>query len=176
MTTNESDARADGEQDASQEGTPAEDAAQPAAGSQGPVDDQQDRRAEGPTLVELEAELAARSERLEALEEHAASLERELASTVSRYRLSLLDTAPDVPGELVVGDSAEELESSLANAKAIVAQVRHRVLESVDAGQRNSGEETAASRMPAGAPPRSFNDGSSELTPRDKIALGLERL
>ena len=175
MTTNENDRQVNGEQNASQD--PAvQDPAQPAVDNRGPVDDQQDRPAEGLTLAEMEAELAARSERLEALEEHAASLERELASTVSRYRLSLLDTAPEVPGELVVGDSAEELESSLANAKAIVAQVRQRVLESADAGQRNSGEETAASRMPAGAPPRSFNDGSSELTPRDKIALGLERL
>ena len=117
-----------------------------------------------------------RSERLEALEEHAASLERELASTVSRYRLSLLDTAPDVPGELVVGDSAEELEASLANAKAIVEQVRQRVLESADAGQHNSDEETAAPRMPAGAPPRYLADAATDLTPRDKIALGLERL
>ena len=176
MTTNESDGRTDVEHDASQEANPAQDAAQPAADSRGPVDDQQDGRAEGPTLVELEAELAARSERLDALEEHAASLERELASTVSRYRLSLLDTAPDVPGELVVGDSAEELESSLANAKAIVAQVRARIMDSIDVGQRNSGEESAAPRMPAGAPPRYLADSATGLTPRDKIALGLERL
>ncbi len=175
MTTNESDARTDAEQDATQKGTPAQDAAQPAADNHGPMDDQQDRR-EGPTLAELEAELAARSDRLEALEEHAASLERELASTVSRYRLSLLDTAPDVPGELVVGDSAEELESSLANAKAIVAQVRARVMDSIDVGQSNSVEESAALRMPAGAPPRYLADAATDLTPRDKIALGLERL
>ena len=176
VTTNENEARTDGEQDASQEANPVGDAAQQAVDSQEPADDGQDSRSDGLTISELEAELAARSERLEALEDHAASLGRELASTVSRYRLSLLDTAPDVPGELVVGDSAEELETSLANAKAIVEQVRQRVLESADAGQRNSGEETAASRMPAGAPPRNLNDGSSELTARDKIALGLERL
>ena len=176
MTTNETDARAEGEHDAAQvpatrdEGQLTGDSQTSAGG------DQQDRHVDGPTLAELESELAARSERLEALEEHAASLERELASTVSRYRLSLLDTAPDVPGELVVGDSAEELESSLVNAKALVAQVRARLMESVDAEHRNAGEENAAPRMPAGAPPRHSSDGSSDLTPRDKIALGLERL
>ena len=176
MTTNETDARADGEQDAAQvpatldEGQSTGDSQTSAGG------DQQSRQVDGPTLAELGAELAARSERLEALEEHAASLERELASTVSRYRLSLLDTAPDVPGELVVGDSAEELESSLVNAKALVAQVRARLMESVDAEHRDTGEGNAAPRMPAGAPPRYFSDGSSDLTPRDKIALGLERL
>ena len=58
MTTNENDRQVNGEQNASQDPA-AQDAAQPAVDNRGPVDDQQDRPAEGLTLAEMEAELAA---------------------------------------------------------------------------------------------------------------------
>ncbi len=143
----------------------------------------------------IRTEVALRDERVTALEEHVTVLERELASTVSRYRLALLDTAPEVPSDLVSGDSAEELETSLAKARAVVEQVRARLMEGMEsAGQaagsgRNASEQGGGSnddagigqqpfggRIPAGAPPRSLEDGSADLSARDKIALGLERL
>ena len=40
----------------------------------------------------MQSELAVRDERVSALEEQVISLERELSTTVSRYRLALLDT------------------------------------------------------------------------------------
>ena len=52
---------------------------------------------EPPTIEAMQAELAARDERVASLEEQVITLERELSTTVSRYRLALLDTAPEVP-------------------------------------------------------------------------------
>lgn len=129
---------------------------------------------EQPTIEAMQTELAARDERAASLEEQVITLERELSTTVSRYRLALLDTAPEVPGDLVSGATAEELESSLAKAKSVVEQVRTRLLE----GMESAGQDTEqpGPGIPAGAPPRTLNDTSSDLTAREKITLGLERM
>ncbi len=126
------------------------------------------------TIEAMQTELATRDERLSALEEHVITLERELSATVSRYRLALLDTAPEVPGDLVSGATAEELESSLAKAKGLVEQVRTRLLEGMESGSQDT--EPPAPGIPAGAPPRTLNDTSADLTTREKITLGLERM
>ena len=129
---------------------------------------------EQPTFETMQTELAARDERVSALEEQVITLERELSTTVSRYRLALLDTAPEVPGDLVSGATAEELESSLAKAKGLVEQVRTRLLEGMES--ENQDTEQPASGIPAGAPPRTLNDAAADLTTREKITLGLERM
>ena len=140
-----------------------------------------------PSVADMQSELTARDERVSALEEQVVALERELSSTVSRYRLALLDASPEVPGDLVSGESAEELEVSVAKAKGVVEQVRSRLLEGMESAGRGTegsddgdatGQDTepAVGRIPAGAPARSMDDGSADLSARDKIALGLERL
>ncbi len=135
---------------------------------------------EQPTTETMQAELAERDERVASLEEHIITLERELSTTVSRYRLALLDAAPEVPGDLVSGATAEELESSLAKAKGVVEQVRNRLLEGMESTPSpHSGDSrnpSESSGIPAGAPPRTPNDASTDLTPREKITLGLERM
>ena len=122
----------------------------------------------------MQSELAARDERVSALEEQVITLERELSTTVSRYRLALLDTAPEVPGDLVSGTTAEELESSLAKAKGVVEQVRSRLLEGMESATQDTEQPIAG--IPAGAPPRGLNDTSTDLTAREKITMGLERM
>ena len=135
---------------------------------------------EQPTIKTMQSELAARDERVSVLEEQVITLERELSTTVSRYRLALLDTAPEVPGDLVSGTTAEELESSLAKAKGVVEQVRTRLLEGMESdpsphsGDRRNPSESSG--IPAGAPPRSLSDASADLSAREKITLGLERI
>ncbi len=135
---------------------------------------------ERPTIETMQAELAARDERVASLEEQVITLERELSTTVSRYRLALLDTVPEVPGDLVSGATAEELESSLAKAKGVVEQVRTRLLEGMESTfsphSGDSRDPSESSGIPAGAPPRTLNDGSADLTAREKITLGLERM
>ncbi len=129
---------------------------------------------EKPSIEAMQSELAARDERVSALEEQVISLERELSTTVSRYRLALLDTAPEVPGDLVSGTTAEELESSLAKAKGVVEQVRTRLLEGMESASQDTEQPIVG--IPAGAPPRNLNDASADLTAREKITLGLERM
>ncbi len=129
---------------------------------------------ERPTFEAMQAELAARDERVSALEEQVITLERELSATVSRYRLALLDTAPEVPGDLLSGATAEELESSLAKAKGVVEQVRTRLLEGMESASPET--QQPGPGIPAGAPPRTLNDSSADLTTREKITLGLERM
>ena len=130
---------------------------------------------EHPTIEELQSELAARDERVASLEEQVITLERELSTTVSRYRLALLDAAPEIPGDLVSGSSAEELETSLAKAKEVVDQVRTRLLEGMESANENT-EQQSTHGIPAGAPVRGTDNGPADLSTRDKIALGLERL
>ena len=143
-----------------------------------------------PSRDDLQSELAARDERVSALEEQTIALERELSSTVSRYRLALLDAAPEIPSDLVNGATAEELEASMANARNIVEHVRSQLLESMGKEEWHGGDAPTAddavgaddqdasiARIPAGAPQRSDRSAAvSTLTTRDKITLGLERL
>lgn len=86
-----------------------------------------------------------------------------LASAVSRYREVALAQAPDVPAELVSGETVEEVEASLKRARDIVTQVRERLVA-----------REAEGRVPAGAPPRRPPDLSS-LSPLEKITQGLAR-
>ena len=77
--------------------------------------------------------------------------------------LLLLATVPEVPQELVKGETMEEVEVSLAAAREMVEGIKRR-LEA----------KLATERIPAGAPVRAAPDLSA-LSPREKIALALSR-
>jgi hypothetical protein len=127
------------------------------------IEAKEDER-ESESVSLLTAQLDEQTTRTAALEEQVTALERDLSSAIQRYRLALLDGAPEVPGDLVTGATVEELEESMARARSVVEQVR---------GQIEA--ETARGRVPAGSPARQTPD-SSRLSAREKIALGLERL
>jgi hypothetical protein len=114
-------------------------------------------------LFELEQALAETHARLKEREAALEATHLQLQSTVARYRQALLSTSPEVPEELVQGDTVEELDASLATARKMVEKVR-RQLEA----------RAQEPRMPAGAPPRSLRDFSL-LSPFEKIARGLGR-
>ena len=94
-----------------------------------------------------------------------AELENSLSQAISSYRALVIKSNPDLPEELIAGDSVEEIEKSLANAQALIDRVRER-LET----------EIAGTRIPAGAPLRTPLDLSS-LSPQEKIqyAIGERR-
>jgi hypothetical protein len=138
---------------------------------------------EGPEALRAELEAARKS--LEEQTARAATLERaleesqqvlqetqrkgevlqaELASTLGRYRDALLAAAPDVPPELVQGETVAALEEGVAQAKALVERVRRQVEAQV-----------SRERVPPGAPTRSRADLSG-LSPQEKILLGLRQL
>ena len=89
------------------------------------------------------------------------ALKTSLSQAVSKYRSKLLEESPEVPQELVNGDTVEEVDVSFEAACKVVRRIRER-LET----------ETGAERIPAGAPARGLPDMST-LSPTEKIAYGL---
>lgn len=91
------------------------------------------------------------------------SLRAALAHAAARYRETALAAAPEIPADLVSGETLEEVDASLEAARRTVARVRDH-LES----------RAQAERVPAGAPERQGAE-LTRLSPADKIRLGLQR-
>ena len=141
------------------------------AGGPGPVEGALDIQAQG---QEAEQDSESRSRELEAevsrlhatIEEQAselANLREQVASAAKRYRSALLTSAPEVPEELIQGETVAELDQSLVSAKQIVEKIASQLEAHV-----------AAERVPSGAPPRREADLSA-LSPREKILYALQR-
>jgi uncharacterized coiled-coil protein SlyX len=123
-------------------------------------------------ISEMEQALAERDEQINALKQSLAELEARLtevkegqAQAIASYRELVVSSNPDLPEELISGDSVEEIDKSLAGARALIDRVRQR-LET----------EIAGARIPAGAPLRTPTDLSA-LSPQEKIqyAMGERR-
>ncbi len=129
-------------------------------------------------ITRKDRELAARDNRISELEQAAASLESEIATlkqavaesndsldklneslkqAIASYKGLVIQSNPDVPEELVTGDSIEAINDSLASAKELISKVR----KGIEA-------EISLARVPAGAPERTAPDLSA-LSPREKI-------
>ncbi|MDE2801737.1 MAG: hypothetical protein OXK21_02495 [Chloroflexota bacterium] len=121
---------------------------------------------EAPQLEERVAALELRAEEAQAeaaaRREEASALRTELVEVLQRYRGLLLARDPDVPEELVRGETVAELEVSYERAVGLVDRLRRRAVE-----------QSARERVPAGAPARRSPD-SAGLTPQQKILLGLQ--
>jgi chromosome segregation ATPase len=121
-------------------------------------------------MAELRAELSAAREAAQAHEgalsaanERAAALEERVRGAALRYRELVLRQSPELPEELVAGESIEEIEEALTRARETVAKVRGHIESEAQAG-----------RVPVGAPARSGPDLST-LSADEKIRLGLEQ-
>ncbi len=90
-------------------------------------------------------------------------MKEQLGATVGRYREMALAKAPEVPEELVKGETVEEIDASLAAAQALVERVK-----------KQMEARAAAERVPTGAPARTPPDLSA-LSPREKIAYALSK-
>ncbi|MFH0941725.1 MAG: hypothetical protein V1823_01705 [Chloroflexota bacterium] len=112
-------------------------------------------------LAEKEAALSGANERLSRLAAAIAELEARLARAAASYRTLIIAAHPEIPEDLISGQSVEEIEASLEKARSLVSRVRQ-------------GLEMAATqgRVPPGAPPRTVPDLSS-LSPREKIQYGI---
>lgn len=120
--------------------------------------------------AELEALAAAELESGTQLEQALASAQRELAAqraqaraALDRYREAVLAAEPELPPDLLRGDTLEELESAIASARDVVARVRERVREA-----------PPPPGFPVGAPARDAGRRPGSMTPAEKIAAGLE--
>ena len=97
--------------------------------------------------------------RQDAVQARAAAAE-ESRRLAERYRAALVQAAPDVPPDLIQGESVEELDRALAAAREVVARVREQV------------QTQAAARIPTGSPVRGAPDLSG-LSPAEKIRMGI---
>ena len=111
---------------------------------------------------------AGLTERVRQLEESVASKDNELtalkgalANAVDKYRTAVLATAPGIPDELLKGETVEDIDASLEQARRIVLRVKQQL-----------DSDVATRSVPAGAPPRTPPDMSA-LSPTEKIAHAL---
>ena len=114
-------------------------------------------------LEQLQVQLKQLETQRAAYETQVVTLKGNLAQAVGKYRTRLLAESPEVPEEMVRGDTPEEVDASFAAARQVVERIKQK-LET----------QTSAERVPAGAPARGLPDLSS-LSPAEKIAYGLAR-
>jgi len=114
-------------------------------------------------LAAAEARASALEVERDSLREQVASAQADLRLAAARYREAVLSASPELPPDLVAGDTVEEVDRSLVAAR-----------KTVDAVRRQLADRAAAERVPAGAPARGGPDLSA-LSPREKIALALSR-
>lgn len=125
----------------------------------------EEARAELEALAAAELDTAGDGEELQ---QALAAAQRELArqrdltrSAVARYRLAVLAAEPELPPELVSGETLDAVDASLDAARAMVVRVRERAeVKRVERG------------FPAGAPARTHTP--PPMTSREKIVAGLQ--
>ena len=112
-------------------------------------------------IADKDSELADLKQTLAQSDEALAQVKNSLAQAVASYRALVVEANPDIPEELVTGDSMAAIDQSLASARVLVSRVK-KGLEA----------EIAKTRVPAGAPQRTPTDLSA-LSPREKIQYAI---
>ena len=113
-------------------------------------------------IAELEGQLTNSRDTLDAATADIEVRNDAYQDAVSRLAEALRKANPNIPSELIRGETPGELEASVESASALVKKVR----EQMDA-------ERAAVRVPAGAPPAD-TPSLDGLSARDKIAAGIK--
>jgi len=112
-------------------------------------------------LAEKDEELVKANARVAELEQVVAELESKLAQAVSSYKALVVKSNPGVLEELITGNTIDDINASLEQARTILSKVR----QGLEA-------EIASRRVPAGAPERTLVNLSA-LSPREKIQYGI---
>ena len=119
-------------------------------------------------IAELEQAIAQKDSRITDLEQSLAAavgrqqeLEEGLSQTVNGYRAAVAGANPEIPEELISGETTEAIDESLASAKKLVSRVK----QGLEA-------EAMQSRFPGGAPVRTALD-TSALSPKEKIKYAI---
>jgi len=116
------------------------------------------------SLREAQVQLADRDEEMAALHQEVEALQAGLKAAAGKYRDALLASRPEVPPDLVGGETVEEVDQQLEGALRMVTQLLRSHLES----------QAQALRVPTGAPARRAPDLSA-LSPAEKIVHGLSQ-
>jgi DNA repair exonuclease SbcCD ATPase subunit len=115
-------------------------------------------------MLKLEAVLKAKESEISSLKKEHDELKQALdeagksvAQAVAAYKEAVVQANPDLPAELITGDTIDAVKESVKNARAIVDKVR----QEMEA-------QTAKTRVPPGAPGRAPVDFSG-LSALEKI-------
>ena len=123
-------------------------------------------------IIKLEQALASKDSEIATLKQAVAETDSKLtevsnalSQAVASYKTQMVESNPGVLAELITGDTIDEVNESLKNARALIDRVR----QEMEA-------EASRTKIPAGAPQRAPLDLST-LSPREKIqyAIGGER-
>ena len=90
-----------------------------------------------------------------------AAINETLTQAIAGYKSLVVETSPEIPAEIITGDTIEAINESLENARALVDRVK-----------KGIEEEASKTRVPAGAPQRAPLD-LSVLSPREKIQYAI---
>ncbi len=115
------------------------------------------------TATEKDLKINELEKRISDLSKKHKETESRLADAVNSYRTMITVNNAEIPAELITGDSIEEIDGSLVQAKILVNRIKQG-LES----------EIAATRIPGGAPVRGDLDISG-LSPIEKIKYAMGR-
>ncbi len=109
------------------------------------------------TVANLDNEVATLKQAVAESEEKLTSINHSLAEAVASYKALVAQFNPEVPEELITGDTIEAINESLEKAETLISRVRQGLEAEITAG-----------KVPAGAPVRTPPDLSA-LSPREKI-------
>jgi len=119
-------------------------------------------------LEQLEQKLVVKDKEIEVLKGTSSSnnadialLSESLEKAVNSYRNMVIKAHPEIPEELIKGKSVEDIDTSLAEAKKIVSQVR-----------KSLEQEGLMADVPVGAPTRK-PENTDGLSPREKIQYAI---
>jgi len=113
-------------------------------------------------LAELETALSEAKQGSEASTAELASVKEARDQAVSKYLGMAKASNPQVPEDMISGETIAEIDASVEKGKGLVASVK-KTLES----------ETAAAKVPAGAPTR--GETTEGMSNKDMIAAGLRQ-
>jgi chromosome segregation ATPase len=113
-------------------------------------------------LADLETALSEAKQGSEASTAELASVKEARDQAVSKYLGMAKASNPQVPGDMISGETIEEIDASVDKGKGLVSAVK-KTLES----------ETAAAKVPAGAPTR--GETTEGMSNKDMIAAGLRQ-
>jgi len=108
---------------------------------------------------ELESSLSEAKKESEAL---TTSLKEARDQAVAKYATMAKALNSTIPEDMISGETIEEIDASVEKGKGLVAVVK-KTMET----------EASAAKVPAGAPTR--GEPSEGMTPRDKIAAGIQQ-
>ncbi len=117
------------------------------------------------TVASKDSEIAILKQAVAEADMKLAELSESLAQAVASYRTMVTEANPEVPDELLTGDTIDAINESLKSARALIDRVK----QGIEA-------EVSRTKIPAGAPQRVPLD-LSVLSPREKIqyAIGGKR-